>query len=62
MKSRLFVCGFVLGSVTALLGGHAISQDHGDMDPAQMQRMMQLAEELATPGEAHKRLDFFAGE
>ena len=62
MKTRMLVSGFVLGSVTALLGGHALSQDHGEMDPAQMQRMMQLAEELATPGEAHKRLDFFAGE
>ena len=62
MKSRLLVCGFVLGSVTALLGGHALSQDHGDMDPAQMQRMMQLAEELAAPGEAHQRLDYFTGE
>ena len=62
MKTRTLVSGFVLGSVTALLGGHALSQDHGDMDPAQMQRMMQLAEELATPGEAHRRLDFFTGE
>jgi len=62
MKCRLLVCGFVLGSVTALLGGHALSQDDSDMDPAQMQRMMQLAEKLATPGEAHKRLDYFVGE
>ena len=62
MKTRTLVSGFVLGSVTALLGGHALSQDHGDMDPAQMQRMMQLAEELATPGETHRRLDFFTGE
>lgn len=62
MKTRTLVSGFVLGSVTALLGGHALSQDHGDMDPAQMQRMMQLAKELATPGEAHRRLDYFVGE
>ena len=61
MKSRLLVCGFVLCSVTALLCGHALSQDHGDMEPAQMQRMMQLAEALATPGEAHPRLDHSTG-
>ena len=62
MKTRLLVSGFVLGSVTALLGGHALSQDPGGMDQDQMQRMMQLAEELATPGEAHQRLDYFTGE
>lgn len=62
MKTRTLVSAFALGSVTALLGGHALSQDPGDMDPAQMQRMMQLAEELATPGEAHRRLDYFVGD
>jgi len=62
MKSRLLIGGFVLGTVTALLGGHALSQDPGQMDPAEMQRMMEMGEKLATPGEAHKRLDYFVGD
>ena len=62
MKLRLLVGGFVLGSVTALLGGHALSQDPGNMDPTQMQRMMEIGEKLATPGDAHKRLDYFVGD
>ena len=62
MNTRTLVIGFVLGSVTALLGGHALSQDYGDIDPAEMQRMMELGEKLGTPGEAHKRLDYFTGE
>jgi len=62
MKTRILVCGFVLGTVTALLGTHALSQDAGQMDPAEIQRMMQIGEKLATPGDAHKRLDYFAGK
>ena len=62
MKTRILVSGFVLGALTALLGGHALSQDPGQMDQAELQRMMQLGQELATPGEAHKRLDYFTGD
>ena len=62
MKTRMFACGIVLGSVATILGGNALSQDPADMDPAEVQRMMQLAEELATPGAAHQRLDYFTGE
>lgn len=62
MKTRILVCGFVLGTGAGLLGTHALSQDTGERDQAEIQRMMQLAEKLATPGEAHRRLDFFTGD
>ena len=62
VRLRSVVSGFVLGAATALLGGHALSQDHGEMDQAAMERMMEMAQQLAKPGEAHQKLDFFAGE
>ncbi len=62
MKTRILVCGFVLGTGAGLLGTHTLSQDTGETDQAEIQRMMQLAEKLATPGEAHRRLDFFTGD
>lgn len=56
MKTRTLICGFVLGAETALLGAHALSQDPGQMDPAEMQRMMEMREKLAIPGDAYKCL------
>ncbi len=61
-RLKLLVGGFVLGGMTTLLGGMALSQDHSGFDPAEMERMMQLGEKLATPGAAHQRLDYFTGE
>lgn len=59
MKTRILVCGLVLGTVTALFGTHALSQDGGQMGQEQYQHLMH---KLATPGEAHKRLDYYIGE
>lgn len=56
IKTKTLVSGFVLGAATALLGAHALSQDPGQMDPAQMQRMMEMGKKLAIPGDAHKCL------
>jgi hypothetical protein len=62
MKLRWMGCGFVVGAVTALGAGHAMSQDAGEM-PAMpsMDQMMELHSAAVTPGSGHKKLDPLAG-
>lgn len=60
-RLKLLVGGFVVGGMTMLLGGLALSQDHSGFDPAEMERMKQMGEKFATPSAAHQRLDYFTG-
>ncbi|MHC5023296.1 MAG: DUF1579 domain-containing protein [Planctomycetota bacterium] len=62
MKTRLLICGFVLGVATALLTGRAISQDQGAMpSPEDMQAMMEEYMATLEPGKYHKLMEGSVG-
>lgn len=68
MKLRILLCTIALASASLLSAGQAFSQENkgGGKDAAKpaadMQEMMKKWMEVATPGEAHKRLGQFVGK
>ena len=62
MKLRLLACGFGAGVALSLLSGHVLSQPGPGDDPGEAAKMMRLWQKYATPGEHHKKLDYFVGE
>jgi len=73
MRLRTLTLGFVLGSVCALLGANAISQQSGNdrghekvqhqqVSPEQQQAMMQKWMKIASPAEEHAKLAYFIGQ
>jgi hypothetical protein len=66
MRYRQLIFGCVLGSVCALLGANALSQDeagrHGGTDEELMADMMEQWRQVASPGEHHAILERFVGE
>ena len=53
----MVVCGFVLGAGTALVSTELLGEA-GDVDMAEL---MKAYQKYTTPGEGHKRLEFFEG-